>query len=144
MTHERPQTLYGLQAKLAELLKLRDQLEADLAAVNVDIDHLAGAIRVFDPEDTEEYRARYAAKHRAPRGQVARFVLDYLRRHETAALAELTDQWCLSRGMNPKPSTIFTMRHRMNAALANLRKRGQIDHSERDSTGAALWRLVKP
>jgi hypothetical protein len=76
---ERPNTLSGLVAKRAELVKYRDQLEADIRAVTVDIDHIEAAIRIFDPEDTPQARRRYAALHRAPKGQSTRFVLRQLR-----------------------------------------------------------------
>ena len=70
----RPNTLSGLVAKRDELARYRDQLEADIRAVTVDIDHLEAAIRIFDPEDTPAARRRYAALHRAPKGQSTRFV----------------------------------------------------------------------
>jgi hypothetical protein len=44
---ERPNTVAGLEAKKADLVRLRDQLEADLRAVTADIDHLDGAILLF-------------------------------------------------------------------------------------------------
>jgi len=40
---DRPNTLAGLVAKRAELVKYRDQLEADVKALTVDIDHLEAA-----------------------------------------------------------------------------------------------------
>jgi hypothetical protein len=49
---DRPNTVSGLVAKRDELAKCRDQLEADIRAVTVDIDHLEAAIRLFDPDDT--------------------------------------------------------------------------------------------
>ena len=52
MQTDRPNTLSGLVSKRAELVKYRDQLEADIRAVTVDIDHLEAAIRIFDPEDS--------------------------------------------------------------------------------------------
>ena len=87
---ECPNTLSGLKAKHAELVRYRDQLEADIKAVTVDIDHLEAAIRIFDPEDTPAARRRYAAMHRAPKGQSTRFVLKALRE----ASAPMTQSPC--------------------------------------------------
>jgi hypothetical protein len=76
---ERPNTVFGLLDKRAELVKLQQQLETDLRKVICDIDHLDAAIRLFDPETTNEARARYATQHRAKKGHVIRFVLEWLR-----------------------------------------------------------------
>jgi hypothetical protein len=54
--------------KREQLVKLRDQLEADLRAVTCDIDHLEAAIRLFDPETTPDAVRRYTTRHRAKKG----------------------------------------------------------------------------
>ena len=46
---ERPNTVAGLIAKRAELVKCRSLLEADIIAVTVAIGHLEAAIRILDP-----------------------------------------------------------------------------------------------
>ena len=79
MTTERPNTVSGLIAKRIELVAYRARREADVIALTVDIDRRGSAIRIFDPEDTPEARMRYAALHRAPKGQSTRFVLRALR-----------------------------------------------------------------
>ncbi|HEX4709238.1 hypothetical protein, partial [Phenylobacterium sp.] len=108
---ERPNTVAGLVAKRAELVKYRAQLEADIKAVTVDIDHLEAAIRIFDPEDTPEARMRYAALHRAPKGQSTRFVLRKLREaSEPLTSRQLADMWCQDRGLTAKASTVSMMR----------------------------------
>ncbi len=48
---ERLNTLSGLTAKRAEPIKYRDQLEGDIRAVTVDIDHREAAHRILDRED---------------------------------------------------------------------------------------------
>ena len=58
MTTERPNTVFGLIAKRAELVKYRDQLESDIRALTCDIDHLEAAIRIFNPEEMVEGRRR--------------------------------------------------------------------------------------
>ena len=49
---KRHNTIAGLLAKRDQLTKLRGQLEADIRALSLDIDHSEAAIRIFDPEDT--------------------------------------------------------------------------------------------
>ena len=40
-------------------------LEGDLRAVTCDIDHLEGAIKLFDPDTTPEAVRRYTTRHRS-------------------------------------------------------------------------------
>lgn len=124
---ERPNTVSGLVAKRAELVKLRSQLEADLRAVTVDIDHLEAAIRIFDPEDTPAARRRYAALHRAPKGQSTRFVLRSLREASGPLTSrQLADMWCADRGLVAKDSTVSMMRKRLGATLKALHHQGRV------------------
>ena len=141
MKTERPNTVAGLIAKRDELVKLRDRLEADIRAITVDIDHLEAAIRIFDPENTPEARKRYAALHRAPKGQSTRFVLAKLREaSEPLTSRQLADMWCEDRGLNAKPSTVSLMRKRIGATLKALHHKGlvaQDGHVE----GLVGWRI---
>lgn len=141
---ERPNTLSGLKAKHAELAKYRDQLEADIRAVTVDLDHLEAAIRIFDPEDTPQARRRYAAMHRAPKGQSTRFVLAKLREASGPLTSrQLADMWCQDRGLVAKDSTVSMLRKRIGATLKALENRGlaaQAGHME----GLIGWRLIHP
>lgn len=124
---ERPNTLAGIIAKRDELVKYRDQLEADIRAVTVDIDHLEAAIRIFDPEDTPTARRRYAAMHRAPKGQSTRFVLAKLREADRPMTSrELAELWCQDRGLNAKPSTVAMLRKRIGATLKALHHKGVV------------------
>ncbi len=116
---ERPNTIAGLVEKRIALVKYRDQLEADIVAVTCDIDHLEAAIRIFDPEDSPEARQRYAALHRAPKGQSSRFILGKLRKaSEPLTSRSLADEWCGDRGLVAKPSTVSMLRKRIGATLA--------------------------
>lgn len=139
---ERPNTLSGLVAKRDELAKYRDQLEADIKALTVDIDHLEAAIRIFDPEDSPAARKRYAALHRAPKGQSTRFVLGSLREaSEPLTSRQLADAWCADRGLTAKPSTVSMIRKRISATLTALHHKGTVcqdGHAE----GLILWRLA--
>lgn len=124
---ERPNTLAGLKAKHAELVHYRDQLEADIRAVTVDIDHLEAAIRIFDPEDTPTARRRYAALHRAPKGQSTRFVLSKLREASGPLTSrQLADMWCVDRGLTAKDSTVSMLRKRIGATLKALHNKGLV------------------
>ena len=138
---ERPNTLSGLKAKHAELIKYRDQLEADIRAVTVDIDHLEAAIRIFDPEDTPEARRRYAAMHRAPKGQSTRFVLAKLREASGPLTSrQLADMWCADRGLVAKDSTVSTLRKRIGATLKTLQHKGLVVRAGHVD-GLLGWRL---
>ncbi len=139
---ERPNTLAGLVAKRDELVKYRDQLEADIRAVTVDIDHLEAAIRIFDPEDTPAARRRYAALHRAPKGQSTRFVLERLRTAtEPLTSRSLADDWCRDRGLTAKLSTASLIRKRIGATLKALHGKGLVRQD--GHVGAHIgWRLA--
>jgi hypothetical protein len=139
---ERPNTIAGLVAKRAELVKLRTRLEADIQAVTVDIDHLEAAIRIFDPDNTPEARKRYAALHRAPKNQSTRFVLGKLR-EATAPMTsrELASLWCQERGLIAKESTVSMLRKRMGATLKALHNKGLV-RQDGHVEGLIGWRLA--
>jgi hypothetical protein len=138
---DRPNTLSGLVAKRNELVRYRDQLEADIRAVTVDIDHLEAAIRIFDPEDTPAARRRYAALHRAPKGQSTRFVLKALREASSPLTSrDLADMWCRERGLNAKDSTLSMMRKRIGATLKALHHKGAV-RQEGHVEGRIGWRM---
>lgn len=138
---ERPNTLAGIVAKRNELARYRDQLEADIRAVTVDIDHLDAAIRIFDPEDTPTARRRYAAMHRAPKGQSTRFVLARLREAERPLTArELAEAWCQDRGLVAKESTVSVLRKRIGATLKALHNKGVVTQDGHVG-GWIGWRL---
>ncbi len=138
---ERPNTLSGLVAKRADLARYRGQLEADIRAVTVDIDHLEAAIRIFDPEDSPTARRRYAAMHRAPKGQSTRFVLGKLR-EATAPLTsrDLAEAWCADRGLVAKDSTVSMLRKRIGATLKALHNKGLV-RQDGHVDGLIGWRL---
>lgn len=141
MTTERPNTLSGLVAKRDELARYRDQLEADIRAVTVDIDHLEAAIRIFDPDDSPEARKRYAALHRAPKGQSTRFVLRKLREASGPLTSrQLADMWCQDRGLTAKASTVSMLRKRIGATLKALHNKGLV-RQDGHVEGLIGWRI---
>ena len=122
---ERPNTVSGLEAKRAELLKVRQRLESDLHAVTCDLDHLDACIRLFDPEQTPDAVRRYTTKHRARKGHVRRFVLAYLRDATGPATSrQITEAWMLARGLNADDQTFVIIRKRIGACLTALRVDG--------------------
>jgi hypothetical protein len=142
MTTDRPNTLAGLVAKRDELVKLRDQLEADIRAITCDLDHIEAVIRIFDPEDTPEARRRYAALHRAPKGQSTRFVLRRLREaSEPLTSRSLADDWCAERGLDAKASTVSMIRKRIGATLKALHHKGLV-RQEGHVGGHIGWRIA--
>lgn len=82
MTQERPNTISGLEAKRAALLRPHGNLVEDAKRVLCDIDPIDATIRVFDPQADIFRRAnyRFAVKHRAVFGHPKRFILDLLRK----------------------------------------------------------------
>lgn len=139
---DRPNTLSGLVAKRDDLARYRDQLEADIRALTVDIDHLEAAIRIFDPEDSPEARRRYAALHRAPKGQSTRFVLRALREASGPLTSrDLADMWCKDRGLTAKDSTVSMLRKRLGATLKALHNNGLV-RQEGHVEGRIGWWVV--
>jgi hypothetical protein len=92
---ERPNTVFGLEAKRAELLRYHQQLHAEIRKVTTDIDHLEAAIRLF----TEGRQAPFpgighTVHHRAKKGFLKRFVLRSLRKAAAPLTsAQITDLW---------------------------------------------------
>lgn len=140
---ERPNTVSGLEAKRAELEKIRAQLEADLRAVVCDIDHLEGAIKLFDPEATPDAVRRYTTRHRAKKGSVRKFVLAALRdASEPITTKMLTDAWCEARGLRTDPATWTIIRARLSACVTNLKLAG-IAEGAGMVDGYKGWRLAQ-
>ncbi|MDP0925247.1 hypothetical protein, partial [Klebsiella pneumoniae] len=77
--YERPNTIQGLLAKRKQLTKLLNDLRSEQRKVVSDIDHIDGAIRLFDPEADGVRLARYPTKYRAKKGEVVRLVVRMLK-----------------------------------------------------------------
>lgn len=147
--YERPNTVSGLQAKRAELVKLHKHLVAEAKKVICDIDHIDATIRLFDPNaDLERFRRNhYATKHRAPKGQMKRFVLNQLREaSEPLTSRQITEAWVADRGLSPDEATVTILRKRVGACLKTCENQGlaegagaTTDHGEFGPY--KLWRL---
>ena len=140
---ERPNTIAGLQAKRAELLKLQKHLVAEAKKVLCDIDHLDACIRLFDPDaDIERVRLnRYATKHRAPKGYLKRFVLGQFRVAAAPLTSrKITEAWIADRGLQPDEATFVILRKRIGACIQIARKGGMIEEAG-DEGEYKTWRL---
>ena len=128
MALERPNTVAGLVAKRAELVKLRKLAEAEATKLTVDIDHLNAAIRLFDPANTPAARKRYAVQHRAKKGSVRRHVLGMLR-DATGPLTskQMTEAWIAQRGLKTDEATFVLIRKRIGACLTALKGEGMAE-----------------
>ena len=115
---ERPNTIAGLNAKRAELVAYRARLEAEIRRVTVDIDHLEGAIRLFDPATTLDAIRGHLTRHRAKKGAMKRFVLNALREAGGPLTSEaITKAWCEDRGLRTDGDTWVIIRKRVGACL---------------------------
>lgn len=135
---ERPNTIAGLQAKKAQLVALRTQLEADLRSIVSDIDHLDGAIALFAKS---EGHTRYVRQYRAKKGSVRRFILAMLR-DATAPVStrDITERWCAERGLQTDDATWAILRNRMGATLIALRAQGLAASVGKLADGYQGWR----
>lgn len=148
---ERPNTISGLQAKRAELIKLHTQLVEDAKKILCDIDHLDATIRLFDPDADLQRRvkSRYAIKHRAHFGHSKRFVLDVLRRADAPMTSrQIADAWAKDRGLTADDATLNILRKRIGATLQTCKKQGLIEYVGMTSDGDPfgpykLWRVAK-
>ena len=139
---ERPNTISGLVAKRAQLLRIRKGLETELRTVTCDLDHLEAAIRLFDPAQTPAARKRYAVQHRAQRGHVKRFVLDALREAtEPVTSRELAERWIAARGLRADDATVVLIRKRIGAVLTSMKAAG-LAEPVGIAGSYSLWRLA--
>ena len=138
---ERPNTVAGLVAKKAELEKIRDDLEADLKAIVIDIDHLDATIRLFGDRQTRE---RYMRQYRAKRGSVRLHALTMLREAggEPITTRQITEQWCANRGLKTDDATWAIIRNRIGACLTTLKNDGLVLRAGTLADGYAAWTLA--
>jgi hypothetical protein len=89
------------------------------------LDHLDAAIALFDPEQTPRAVTRYVTKHRAQKGHVRRFVLEYLRdAREPVRSEQITTAWLEARSLRTDTQTYVVIRKRIGACLTKLRTDG--------------------
>lgn len=141
---ERPNTVAGLIAKRDELHKLRKALESEIHKLTCDIDHLDAAISLFDASQTPRAITRYVTKHRAKKGTVGKFVLDYLRTATGPVTSrQITEAWIAKRGLNADEPTFVIIRKRIGACLTKFRVQGVIVSAGVEGDYKA-WIIAKP
>jgi hypothetical protein len=128
-------------AKRKELVALRSSLESEIKKLTCDIDHLDGAISLFDATATPRAVQRYVTKHRAKKGRLKAFVLDALRAASGPITSrDITEAWIKDRELNADEATFVILRKRTGAVLTKLRVQGVIQATETAGDYKA-WRL---
>lgn len=124
---ERPNTIAGLVDKRAELAALVKFHKAELRKIICDLDHVDATIRLFDPDADISRIKRYPTKHRAQKGEMARFVLLALKNaKEPLTSLEITQAQIKTRGLKADDQTIVLMRKRVGACLTAQQSAGVV------------------
>lgn len=124
---ERPNTVAGLKAKRAELARLQIQLTEDLRRVMCDMDHLDGAIRLFEAEQPLGPAARFRTAYRAKAGQLSRFLFDRLREAGRPLTSpDLAQEWIAAREIRNDHGMFLVIRRRIGSQLCKLVRNGQV------------------
>ena len=137
--------LSGLIAKRAELSGQVETIQREMRELVLAIDHIDAAIRLFDPNaDLDDIKPKMPPRHSAFRGEVARIVLNTLRKADKPLpVSEITLHVLAGRGLNAddKPFT-RVLSKRVGACLRNLRRKGLIRLSRKVGQ-AGLWEIVR-
>lgn len=145
--YDRPNTVAGLVAKHKELSDLRERYRAEIKKLTIDIDHLDAAIRLFDPKAETYAIKEYVTQHRAEKGTVKRFVLNYLRKSDVPRTSrQITEAWAADRGLNADEATLVMIRKRIGACLKTCVEQGLVESvgttTDHDTNGPyKLWRI---
>lgn len=143
MENERPNTVAGLLAKRTELSHLLKRVRTDERRIIADLDHIDGALRLFDSEAQTDRIARYPTQHRAKKGEVVRLVARMLREAKQPLTSlDVVHEQMRIRGLKADDSTVVMMRKRVGACLTKLKADGRI----RDVPLPGLykgWELVR-
>jgi hypothetical protein len=124
---ERPNTIAGLLDKRATLASLVKFHKAELRKIICDLDHLDAAIRMFDPNADTSRVKRYPTKHRAQKGEMARFVLVMVKRAtEPITSLDITRAQLKERGLKADDMTLVMMRKRVGACLSANQRKGLV------------------
>lgn len=124
---ERPNTVAGLKAKRAELAKLQIQLTEDLRRVMCDMDHLDGAIRLFEAEQPQGPATRFRTAYRAKAGQLSRFLFDRLREAGRPLTSpDLAREWIAVREIRADYGMFLVIRRRVGTQLCRLARTGAV------------------
>ena len=147
--YERPNTVAGLIAKHAELSALRDKYKSEIRTMEVNIQHLAATIRLFDPAVSAYPLRGTVERRRAKRGALKRYVLNTLREAPEALTSrELTMGWGADQGLNVTDEVYPNLRRSVSACIKHCVKGGLIEtngrRSEPEQSGFyKLWELKR-
>jgi len=124
---ERPNTVSGLIDKRREIAGRIEHVQRELRALVADLDHIDAAIRIFDPDADIGPAKRYPIAHQAFRGEMARHVLDALRRADRPVTSlEIARHVMEGRGLKDDGRAVIVIRKRVGACLAKLREKGVV------------------
>jgi hypothetical protein len=148
MTVERPNTLAGLVEKRREIAGKIGKTRATLRQLMIDLDHVDGAIRLFDPRyqiESIKPKAPIAAFH-ALKGDFTRAMLNVLRDAPgPMTTIELARHVMAERGVNvtDKP-TLQLFTRRAGALLRSQLKRGVLRAVKDPKHGRfCFWEIVR-
>ena len=140
---ERPLTIYGLQAKRAQLARLHSKLEDEAAQVLKDIAHVEACIRLFDPEaQLKRFCVKRFNKPRQPKGQLRRFILDQLRAADGPITSrQIIDAWGKEHGTPDGTVNRRYLVKRISATIQGIKRSGVLE-SVGTQGGCKLWILT--
>jgi hypothetical protein len=137
--------LSGLLTKRAELSGKIETLQKEIRELVVAIDHIDGALRVFDPNvDLDEIKPKLPPRHSAFRGEVSRLVLTALRKAEKPLpISEITLHVATGRGLTGEDKPFLrVLSRRVGACLRTLRKKGLVKLTRKVGQ-IGLWEIVR-
>lgn len=141
-----PHVVTALIAKRAELAGRIENLQGEVVAATVELDHIEASLRIFKPDlDIEGIAPRpVPTAHHAFRGEVSRILLTALREADRPlSTTELTDRVMKERGLNMKDARLRqTMGRRIGASLNHWRRvRGALESLK--GPGQVLYWQIK-
>jgi hypothetical protein len=137
----------GLISKRAELSGLFQLHQTQLRQIAVDLAHIDGAIRVFDPDyDLGTIKAK-VTKEPNPwfeHGETSKLLLDVLRTSSTAlSTRQLGEDMLLLKGLtveNPKQWDLLLKM--ILSAAERLARKGIIQKQRRSQSGSVIWQIA--
>ncbi len=132
-------TISGLKAKRLELTKEIERLRSEAASLTNDRSAIEQVLRAFGCTEFENAPRVYNPTFE--RGQLHRFVCDYLRTHGKGTTRDVTLALIADRGKDPDDREFYnTIQRAVSRCLAHMGTRGQATRS--GSARAYEWRLV--
>ncbi len=146
--YDRPNTVSGLLSKHKDLCLLREKYRDEVKKITLDLYHLEATIRLFDPAASANEMKQHAARRRAAKGSIKRFVLNTLRESsEPMTSRQLAELWTEECGLDAEEGTINAMRRRVGSCIKESVKQGLVETvgqtTDHDANGPyKLWRIA--